>query len=104
MTKDERDRQLSDAYHQLQTEITTALYNADPEGMGRSVGAPEDEYSGAAATLCSRLKGAISRGDVRRALETIFGADLVRDDLVAQVYAAWDAFSRRFGTETPPRR
>ena len=104
MTKDQRERQLSDAYGQLHREITTALYNANPESMGRSVGAPEDEYSGVATMLCSRLRGATSRDDVRRVLETIFGADLVRHDFVAHVYAAWDAFSRRFGTETPPRR
>ena len=104
MTNQPREGKLSDAYRRLHTELTTVLYNVDPEGMGRIVGAPEDEYSSVATTLCNSLRSAASSDEVRGVLETIFGADLVHDELVAQVYAVWGSFLRQTGTEPPPKR
>jgi hypothetical protein len=104
MTDQPRDDKLSDAYSRLHEALTSVLYNVDPEGMGRTVGAPEDEYSGIATTLCNSLRGTANSDDVRGVLETIFGSDLVSDELVAQVYAVWVAFVGRTGTEPPPKR
>jgi hypothetical protein len=103
MTDHPREGKLSDAYSRLHKELTSVLYNVDPGGMGRTVGAPEDEYSGIATTLCNSLRGTASSDDVRGVLERIFGADLVNDELVAQVYSVWGSFLRQTGSEPPPK-
>jgi hypothetical protein len=58
------NKELKSAYiHRLKA-ITRILYDLDPEGIGRSIDAPLDEYSDAAAKLMPRLWTARTESEV----------------------------------------
>jgi hypothetical protein len=49
------NKELKSAYIRRLKAITKILYDLDPDGIGRSIDAPLDEYSDAAAELMPRL-------------------------------------------------
>jgi hypothetical protein len=61
------------AYKQFHKELSEALYDEDPGGMGSSVGAPMDEYDGEAAKLAASLRDSSQLSDVATHLRQSFG-------------------------------
>lgn len=83
----------SHAWEELRDELSRALYEYDPESMGSSVGAPDDEYEEGATDLIRGLRQRRSTGLV---------AEVVRDlwpeagnDLIAAVEQAWHRYVER---------
>lgn len=72
------------AYRAFKQEVERILYDADPYGMGSSVGAPRDEYSDAAARLIPILLQ-IADGDLEDAISDALldSDDALRATLVA---------------------
>jgi hypothetical protein len=69
----ERNEALGLAYKQLCEELSGALYDEDPAGMGRSAGAPRDEYDGEAARMAAALRGVRSLEEIASRLRSTFG-------------------------------
>jgi hypothetical protein len=68
-----RNEALALAYKQLWRELSSALYDEDPIGMGSKAGAPLDEYNGPAARLASALSDVRSREEIASYLQSRFG-------------------------------
>ena len=81
-----RTKTLRMAYRALIEDLSRALYEEDPAGMGASAGAPLDEYDDAAARVAVALRNCESRTDVAAALTAMFGS--APDPLVDRVLAA----------------
>jgi hypothetical protein len=79
--------ELRDAYSKFVEEVMRILYNLDPEGIGRSIDAPFDEYHDLATLLVPRLSRAKNSSEaaeeIRRLVPTAEPA-LIEALLVAQ--------------------
>jgi hypothetical protein len=90
MKRERRQDRLKAAYAAAHQRLTSILYRVDPEGMGRSVGAPDDEYSHVATRLMTGLKDAATVEDVRAAITAMY-LDAA-DELIDQVLEVWHDF------------
>jgi hypothetical protein len=63
---DRSSQALGRAYQQFCQELSNVLYEEDPALMGKSIGAPLDEYGAEAARLAAALKNAQSSGEIER--------------------------------------
>lgn len=91
MTGGSRNAQLR-AWEELQRELQAVLYESDPDRMGATVGAPDDEYYDAAVDVIRSLRDRLPHQSV---------ADVVRDvwpeadpELVLAVERAWARYSQ----------
>jgi hypothetical protein len=79
--------ELRDAHNKFQEKVMRILYNLDPEGIGRSIDAPFDEYHDLTALLAPRLSRARNSSEaaeeIRRLVPTAEPA-LIEALLVAQ--------------------
>jgi hypothetical protein len=67
-----RNKALALAYKLLCEELSGALYDEDPAGMGSTAGAPLDEYDGVAARIASALPNVRSREEIASHLQSTF--------------------------------
>ena len=91
MNEEDRRRKLSEAYETLHLALQAILYDEDPAGFGRSVGAPENEYAAEASHLIALLRGHTRVEDVGRVLFDVFKQNT--PSLTARVYEAWRQFN-----------
>ncbi len=87
-----REERLSAAYTTLHAKLSEILYNEDPDGMGVTVGAPDDEYSREASNLIRWLQDVRERDAAATVVQEMFPA--ARDSLVDKVFEAWTGFLR----------
>ena len=87
-----REERLSKAYTKLHAQLCEIFYNEDPDGMGVSAGAPDDEYSPEVSNLIPRLRDLSDREAVARVVREIFPK--ASDSLTDQVFDAWTSFLR----------
>ena len=73
-------------------ELSSVLYAHDPDGMGSTVSAPEDEYDGPAASMLASLKDGDARADERYVRGMYPEAS---DRLVAECSATLSRFRHR---------
>jgi hypothetical protein len=59
-------------YNQFLEAVTTLLYDLDPDGIGRSIGAPPDEYRAAAARFLPRLSRAGTASEAAEEIRRLF--------------------------------
>jgi len=85
------------AWEELRDELSRALYEHDPEGMGSSVGAPANEYDKGAIELIRGLGGRRSTGSVTGVVRDLWPE--AGDDLVARVEQAWLRYVDRTGDD-----
>lgn len=88
MTHDAREMAWSEAQHAL----SHILYEHDPEGMGSTVGAPEDEYDDGAIALLRRLGQLESQSMPSLVYEFWPTAS---DELVDALAEAWNRYEAR---------
>lgn len=88
-----REETLRSAYIEFCRELSKLLYEEDPAMMGRTVGAPPDEYDSEAARLASSLRDAQTRDQVSLRLQEMFGP--ISDAVVTRVDDALAVFRRR---------
>jgi hypothetical protein len=65
-------KELKSAYIRGLEAITRILYDLDPDGMGRSIDAPLDEYSDAADELMPRLWAARTESEASKEIRRSF--------------------------------
>ena len=80
------NKELKRMYVQLLEAITIILYDFDPDGIGRSIDAPLDEYSDLAAQLMPRLWAAGTASEASQEICRFFPA--AKQSLLD---ALWDA-------------
>ncbi len=85
MSKDE----LKSAYKQLLEAVMGILYDLDPDGIGRSIDAPADEYREAATRLLPRLWAASTASEASEEIQRSFPTAEQ-----ALIDALWDARQR----------
>lgn len=90
MTSSKRQRVLTEAYAVFCKRVSVALYEHDPDGMGSTVAAPEDEYDGEAARLASSFRAANGEKSARDLVATMYSN--ASDALVSEIALAWDEF------------
>lgn len=61
---DARERELDAAYLAAISEISAAFYRHDPEEIGITISAPEDEYSDSAERILRECRDALSEGEI----------------------------------------
>lgn len=83
----------SQAWQGLRDDLSRALYEYDPEGMGSSVGAPDDEYDGGAIDLIRGLQGQRSRESVAQVVRGLWPE--ATDELVTVVEQTWHEYTER---------
>lgn len=83
----------SHSWEELREELSRALYEYDPESMGSSVGAPDDEYDEGATQLIRDLRRWRSTGLVAQVVRDLWPE--ASDDLVAAVDQAWHRYVER---------
>lgn len=88
-----RRHAMTQAYQQFCAELSAVLYEEDPGGFGRSVGAPLDEYASSAARLAVALKDAADGHDIAMRLHETVGTST--DQLIERVAAALSKFRNR---------
>lgn len=66
------DKDLKRAYEKRLEAIARILYDLDPDGIGRSIDAPEDEYSEPASRLLPRLWAAKNVSDAAQEIARLF--------------------------------
>jgi hypothetical protein len=66
------DKELKSAYLRGLEAITRILYDLDPDGIGRSIDAPPDEYSDSAAKLMPRLWAARTESEASERIRRSF--------------------------------
>jgi hypothetical protein len=81
------NKELKSAYIHRIKAITRILYDLDPDGIGRSIDAPLDEYSDAAAKLMPRLWAARTESEASKEIRKSFPAAEQR--LLDALWAAW---------------
>lgn len=91
MTKS-REEHLSSAYSLLHAELSDIFYNEDPDGMGVTAGAPDDEYSPEVSRLIPRLQGVRDRKAVAGVVRQMFPT--AGESLINRVFDAWARFLR----------
>lgn len=94
MNRSKKD--LARAYEQLCDELRTVLYEEDPARMGKSIGAPRDEYDGEAVRLATALRNTRSRDQIEQLLRQIFHT--TSTTLVERVERAMTKFRWRTST------
>ena len=98
MKRERRQDRLRAAYSAAHERLTMVLYSVDPEGIGRSVGAPEDEYSQVATRLMTALGTAATDGHVRAATAAIYPD--ATHDLIHQVIDVWRDFRAKTASDS----
>ena len=89
-------KNLARAYQQLCDELSRVLYEEDPARMGKSIGAPRDEYDGEAARLATGLRNTTSRDQIEQLLQQVFHT--TSTTLVERVERAMTKFRWRTST------
>jgi hypothetical protein len=97
MSRERRQDRLKAAYGDAHQRLMRVLYIADPEHMGRSVGAPEDEYSDVATRLMTSLRGATTADQARAATLAMYPN--ATEDLIKEVTEVWRVFSETTATD-----
>ena len=77
------------SWKRLQSTLSRALHEHDPDGMGSSFGAPDDEYDDRAIDLIRSLQG---NPEVESAVRALWPNASAR--LVANVADAWTRYGR----------
>lgn len=90
-----RNQELRFAYAKALDKLMQILYEEDPSAMGRSIGAPLDEYSSEAQILMVALRNVSSRDDAVDVLKESFPN--VTETLVDRVFDCWKAFEGSAG-------
>ncbi len=81
------DRQLRRWWDRVHGALMEVLYRHDPDGMGSSVGAPDDEYSDVATGLMRQLLDRVATANAQQvALERWPAAS---PEMLADIEAAW---------------
>lgn len=96
MKPEGRQERLKSAYAAAQQRLMRVLHQEDPDGMGSSVGAPQNEYSQAAARLLTSLRDATTNEQARSATTAMYPD--ASDGLVNRVIDVW----REFTANTAP--
>lgn len=91
-----RQKVLATSYRTFHNRVMKLLYEADPGGMGSTVGAPADEYSEEATKLIAGLKRAKTIGEVRRLVVSMFPES--NEELVSKIYSLWAEYGKLLGT------
>jgi hypothetical protein len=82
---------------ELHDELSRGLYEHDPESMGSSVGAPDNEYDDDAIELIRGLAQRRSTGSVTGVVRDLWPE--AGDDLVASAEQAWRRYVDRTGDD-----
>jgi hypothetical protein len=94
MTKSRKELAL--AYERLCDELSRVLYEEDPARIGKSIGAPRDEYNEEAARLATALRTVSSRDEIEQVLQQVFHTKSTA--LVERVERAMTKFHWRTST------
>lgn len=86
------DEARSQAWVELRDDLSRVLYEYDPEGMGSSVGAPDDEYDDGAVALIRLLQGRPASASVDPAVRDLWPS--ATDELVDAVRRRWGRYAR----------
>jgi hypothetical protein len=92
-----RDKRFSKAYRELHDTLSTVLWEEDPDGLGITIGSPNDEYDDYSTKLIVELSK--NSEDVSAVLSEWFGERLT-EPLVERVTSAWAAYEKA-RAETP---
>jgi hypothetical protein len=80
------NKELKSTYKRRLTATMRILYDLDPEGIGRTIDAPLDEYSDAAARLVSRLWGAKTESEASQEIRSCL--PMAEKSLIDALWAA----------------
>ena len=83
------------AYSALHKELSGILYNEDPDGMGATGGAPDDESSPEVSKLIPRLQGRHDQEAVGAVVRRMFPQ--ASEVLVNRVFDAWERYLKAVG-------
>jgi hypothetical protein len=98
MTETSRKRQLAAAYSRVHSDLCEIFYNVDPDAMGVSIAAPDDEYSTVVTKLLVDLRDERNKEGVARVVREMY--PFASTELVDQVFDAWKTFIVATSLET----
>jgi hypothetical protein len=86
--------ELRNAYNQFLEKVARILYDLDPEGIGKSIDAPSDEYHDLATLLLPRLSRAKTPSEVAEEIRKL--VPTAESALIEALLAAQQEFKKEW--------
>lgn len=102
MRRIKQRNRISKAYRVAHARLMSILYEEDPDGMGATVGAPEDEYAQPATLLMIALNDASTPEKARRAVTDMYPD--ATEKLLTDALEVWRAFRASTSTSGNPHK